>query len=216
MRNSRDVLLSISFGMLLGVSAIAHAGSSVKLSWSIPTTRENGQALATSELTGYELYYTTDDPNVTGTVNVSGGTTSSYTVQNLAGGNYHFAMSAIDAGGLKSKLSTVADITLAASTAVPSVPTITTTTASSTTISVSWSIPKTRVDGTPLSVSELAGYKVNLFRGYTLITSVAISGGNVSNYVISNVSSGTYAVVLMAVDTAGKNSSLAHQLITVK
>lgn len=139
-----DVWLSVSLSMLLGVSAATHAASSAKLSWTVPTARESGQVLAASELNGYELYYTTDDPSVTGTIKVSGGSTSTYTVQNLAPGNYHFAVSAIDVNGLKSKLSIVADMALAASTTTTSTGTGTT---SSTTTSSSGSSGATGATG---------------------------------------------------------------------
>jgi hypothetical protein len=81
------------------------------LTWQVPTTRANGQALTASELSGYEIYYTTDNPNVSGTFTVSGGTTTTYDANNLAAGTYYFAMSAVDSTGAKSALSTVVTVT---------------------------------------------------------------------------------------------------------
>lgn len=223
MRVSKIACLSMVFGCLLGGSALAQAASSVKLSWGIPTTRENGQALPVSELTGYELYYTTDDPAVTGSVKVSGGATATYTVSNLAAGNYHFAISAVDSKGLKSKLSPIADVKVLASTAAPSVPTSTkvavastTTTSSLKLLNVSWVPPKTRTDGTPLTTAELSGYKITLsdfFFGSTINASV--SGGSVTSYAMPNISSGFYVAKLSAIDKTGKQSASAYYYISL-
>lgn len=216
MRVSKIACLSVMFGWMFGGSTLALAASNVKLSWSVPTTRENGQALPTSQLTGYEVYYTTDDPAVTGTVKVSGGTTSSYTVQNLAAGNYHFAIAAVDVTGLKSKLSTIVDVKVAAtSLAAPSVPTSTKVAVASTTtttalksLNVSWVPPKTRTDGTALTTAELSGYKVSLRNFYVGSTvSATVSGGSVTNYAMSNIAKGLYVASVTAIDKNGKQSA---------
>jgi hypothetical protein len=225
MRKLPMTWLSISFGVLLGASAAANAASSVKLSWAAPTARENGQALAVSDLTGYELYYTSDDPTVSGTVQVSGGTTTTYTVQNLAAGTYHFAMASIDATGMKSKLSTVADITLAAaSTAAPNGPSAATATVSSGTvagrknITIGWSIPTARVDGTALAVTDLAGYKIK-FTSFSSakVISGSVSSGSINSYVVTNIpAGGLYIVDVAAIDKSGKQSASTHTFVYVQ
>jgi hypothetical protein len=83
---------------------------SAQISWTIPSTRIDGTPLALSELTGYEIYYTTDDPAVSGKVSVSGGSSASYRATDLKAGNYYFTISAIDSTGLKSAMSTMATI----------------------------------------------------------------------------------------------------------
>jgi len=83
---------------------------SAQLSWTAPTTRADGTPLTSAELAGYEIYYTTDDPAVAGTISVASSTAANYTLSNLAAGNYYFAMSAIDTTGLKSALSAMAPI----------------------------------------------------------------------------------------------------------
>ena len=76
-----------------------------QLSWTAPTIREDGTPLALSELAGYEIYYTSDDPAVAGTITIAGGSEASYVLPNLAAGNYYFTISAIDSEGLKSAMS---------------------------------------------------------------------------------------------------------------
>lgn len=83
-----------------------------KLSWTPPSTRENGTPLAMSELTGYEVYYTSDDLSQSVTVPVSGGSVTTLSVPNLKAGTYHFAISAVDSKGLKSELSSMVSKTL--------------------------------------------------------------------------------------------------------
>jgi hypothetical protein len=86
----------------------APASYSLNLSWSIPSTRENGQPLVLSELTGYEIYYVVDGATATDrTIAVTGGSAVSYRISGLLAGTYSFAISAIDSAGVKSALSGV-------------------------------------------------------------------------------------------------------------
>jgi hypothetical protein len=80
---------------------------SAKVSWTAPSTRQDGQPLALSDLSGYEVYYTTDSSSAGTAIKVSGGTTASYVISNLPAGTYYFAISAIDSTGLKSALSSM-------------------------------------------------------------------------------------------------------------
>jgi hypothetical protein len=82
----------------------------IKLIWTIPTTRQNGQALPIGELKGYEVYYAADNNTSTANdtvVNVSGGSINTSTISKLPAGTYYFSISAIDINGLKSPLSTM-------------------------------------------------------------------------------------------------------------
>lgn len=88
------------------------ASYTATLSWTPPSTREDGSPIALSELTGYEIYYTTDDLTQATTVAVSGGSNTSYSLPSLAAGTYHFAIAAIDSNGLKSSLSGLVSTTL--------------------------------------------------------------------------------------------------------
>lgn len=89
-----------------GTVVTAPTTYTAKLAWTAPSTREDGSALPVSELKGYEIYYTSDDLTQSVTLPISSAGTTSYSVANLKAGTYHFAISAIDSKGLKSKLST--------------------------------------------------------------------------------------------------------------
>lgn len=78
----------------------------LSVKWTIPATRENGQALTLSELSGYEIYYVLDGAGaVDKTILVNGGSVAIYKIANLAPGTYNIAISAVDSNGVKSALS---------------------------------------------------------------------------------------------------------------
>ena len=79
----------------------------IKLSWTPPSTREDGAALSLSELSGYEIYYYMDGTDASqGQVKqVSGGTTTSTDITLSGAGTYYFAIAARDQNGLISNLS---------------------------------------------------------------------------------------------------------------
>ena len=85
--------------------------NNIILSWVAPATRENGEALALSAIAGYEIYYTSDrDRN--SVIVIDGGQITEYSIDGLAADTYHFSISAIDIGGLKSEMSEVISISL--------------------------------------------------------------------------------------------------------
>ena len=77
----------------------------VSLSWTIPSTRENGSPLVLSELSGYEVYYSVENQSKSAVIPVAGATQASLVVRDLPAGTYYFAISAIDSKGVKSALS---------------------------------------------------------------------------------------------------------------
>lgn len=110
------------------------ASQDVSISWTPPTTRADGTALSTSDLAGYEIYYTTDvampaipDATNTGLVSVSPGSmTTKVITLSLAprttAYKIYFAMSAIDTAGRKSALSNLVVATLSVPISVPGAP----------------------------------------------------------------------------------------------
>jgi hypothetical protein len=86
----------------------------LQLSWSIPTTRENGSALAINELSGYQIYYYPEGSSAGSgeIVNVSGGSTSATQLTVTGSGTYYFAIAAVDQTGTLSNLSNYVSVTL--------------------------------------------------------------------------------------------------------
>lgn len=79
-------------------------GSAV-LSWSVPTTRADGQPLAMSELSGYEVYMLSESTGESRVITIDDPLSTTQTIDGLTPDTYHFAVTAIDASGLISELS---------------------------------------------------------------------------------------------------------------
>ena len=80
--------------------------------------------------------------------------------------------------------------------------------ASTGSFSVSWTAPTTRSDGSPISPSEIDGYRV--YYGPTAGNypdSVLISDGSVTSAVINDVPGGDYQVVMTTIDADGRESA---------
>ncbi|ARN75004.1 fibronectin type III domain-containing protein [Oceanicoccus sagamiensis] len=80
--------------------------TSVTLSWSIPTTRLNGDPLTIAELAGYEIYYYLEGDDSNGDIiTINDGSATSQDIILTAPGTYNFAIATIDADGLESEIS---------------------------------------------------------------------------------------------------------------
>lgn len=74
--------------------------SSVVLSWVPPATNAFGEPLDASDISGYEVYYSSQDAlNSDGEIlYVDMGTTTEVTINALSAGTYQFAIAAIESG----------------------------------------------------------------------------------------------------------------------
>jgi VCBS repeat-containing protein len=81
-------------------------------------------------------------------------------------------------------------------------------------ISLSWVAPVEREDGTPISMSEIAGYRVYYGTSQGNYTKqVEIAGSSTMQATLSNLASGTYYIVVTTYDVDGRES--AHsQMVT--
>gem|GEM_PF-715447 len=81
------------------------------LSWTPPTTREDGSALV--DLAGYKIYYGTQSGNYTEVVDVPTAGVTEYMIEGLAPGTYYFVVTAYDTAGNESPPSNEATKTVA-------------------------------------------------------------------------------------------------------
>ena len=75
---------------------------------------------------------------------------------------------------------------------------------------LSWSIPTTRANGTPLTPNELAGYEIYVLSessGESMV--LTVHDPLVSSYTVSGMSPGIYHFSMSAQDTTGKLSALS-------
>ena len=80
-------------------------------------------------------------------------------------------------------------------------------------IHLSWTAPLEREDNQPISLSEIAGYKVYYgTEENTYPHSIDISNGAASDHTIENLSSGTYYLTLTTYDTAGRESKPSEEI----
>jgi len=74
-------------------------------------------------------------------------------------------------------------------------------------ISLSWVAPVEREDNAPISLSEIAGYKI--YYGPTqgqYPDNITINDGSAVDYTFQNFTAGTYYFVVTTIDTAGRES----------
>jgi hypothetical protein len=78
-------------------------------------------------------------------------------------------------------------------------------------VSLSWVAPSTRTDGSVLSMSEIAGYRI--YRGTTsgnLQAVLDLNDGYINSYVMQNQESGVYYFAVTAYDNDGNESNLSN------
>ena len=75
------------------------------LSWSVPTTRADGQPLTMSELAGYEVHMLSESTGESRVITIDDPLSTARTIDGLTPDTHHFAVTAIDASGLISDLS---------------------------------------------------------------------------------------------------------------
>ena len=92
----------------IAVSALAEGRATV--SWTAPTENTDGSAL--TDLAGFTIRYGRSADELTESVAVSNPSLSSYVVENLGAGEWHFAVVAVNRAGVESPLSNVATKTV--------------------------------------------------------------------------------------------------------
>jgi hypothetical protein len=111
-----EIVISVSDGMdsrslpEFAVNVVAQSNGSAALAWDPPTENTDGSAL--TNLKGYRIHYGTQSGNYTSTVTVNSPGITSYLIENLAPGEYYFAISAITTSGAESDLSGEASKTI--------------------------------------------------------------------------------------------------------
>jgi hypothetical protein len=80
------------------------------LSWDAPTTTTTGSAL--TDLSGYHIYYGTDQNNLAESVSLNGVGVQTYVIDNLGSGTWFFAIKAVTSAGVESPLSDVVSKTI--------------------------------------------------------------------------------------------------------
>jgi hypothetical protein len=78
-------------------------------------------------------------------------------------------------------------------------------------INLSWVAPVEREDGTPISMSEIAGYRVYYGASQGNYTNeVEIADSNTMQVTLSNLTTGTYYIAVTTIDTDGRESGFSQ------
>ncbi|MET0088689.1 MAG: putative Ig domain-containing protein [Candidatus Thiodiazotropha sp.] len=101
------------------------------------------------------------------------------------------------------------DVTLAAfSIRVNTVEVAAATTGS---MSLRWTAPSTRIDGTPLNLADIDGYTIYVGTSQSnLQMYVDVNRGDISSYTIDDIELGNYYVAISAYDVSGRASGLSN------
>ena len=112
-RTSRNTSCSTATGNLSPWSGIVSGGTvpdapvvgSAVLNWTRPTLNDNGTVL--TDLAGYRIVYGQNPAALTSTIQINNTALTTYTVQGLTNGTWHFAMKAFKAGNVESAQSNI-------------------------------------------------------------------------------------------------------------
>jgi len=77
----------------------------VNLSWTAPSQREDNEPISLSEISGYKVYYGTEERRYPQSVDIRDGSATGYIFRNLSAGTYHFALTTYDSAGRESQYS---------------------------------------------------------------------------------------------------------------
>jgi hypothetical protein len=81
-------------------------------------------------------------------------------------------------------------------------------------ITLSWVAPSTRFDGTALSLSEIAGYRIYMGASTNSLAPVLdLEDGTLERYVMEDLENGTYYFAITAYDTAGSESDFSNIVV---
>jgi hypothetical protein len=81
-------------------------------------------------------------------------------------------------------------------------------------VSLSWAAPSEREDSKPLSLSEIAGYKIYYGTSTKAYSDhIIIDHGSTDSYTFNNLTAGAYYFAITTFDTAGRESQHSTEII---
>jgi hypothetical protein len=105
-----DILIAVSDGtdtatlpaFTISVNPLQGQTGRFNLTWTAPVTRADGTSLSLSEIGGYRIYYGTAAGSYPVSIDITDGSATSATVDNLPLGSYHAVMTTYDSKGRES------------------------------------------------------------------------------------------------------------------
>lgn len=108
-----NISISVSDGKVsaalspFAIAVTAISNGRATLSWTAPTENTDGSTLA--NLSGYRIRYGTNAASLTQTITIDNVSVTTYVVENLAPATWYFAVTAVNAAGVESAYSNVAN-----------------------------------------------------------------------------------------------------------
>lgn len=111
----KSILVLLTFLLSLFLSACSGGGgdatdATAGLSWSAPSEREDGSALAFSAIAGYRIYYGLETGIYTGKIDINDHTTTEAQLSSLPSDKYFVVITTIDTDGRESVFSSEVEI----------------------------------------------------------------------------------------------------------
>ncbi len=84
------------------------------------------------------------------------------------------------------------------------------------TLSLSWTAPVSRADGSPISLAEIGGYRIHYGTAAGTYThTFNVSDGSLQTTTLSGLAAGTWYLVMTTVDTNGLESASSAEVVKV-
>jgi type IV pilus biogenesis protein CpaD/CtpE len=81
-------------------------------------------------------------------------------------------------------------------------------------VTLRWTAPTTRSDGTYLESSDLAGYRIYMGNSSNNLSPlVDLNDSNITEYLVANLSAGSYYFAISAYDTDGQEGQLSQAVL---
>jgi hypothetical protein len=84
------------------------------------------------------------------------------------------------------------------------------------TLDLAWTAPVTRADGSPISLSEIGGYRIHYgMTAGAYTNTVNVNDGSLQATTLGGMTPGTYHLVMTTIDTNGLASAYSPELVKV-
>lgn len=180
---------------------------SATISWEIPTTRVNGEALPLSSIGGYQVLFRQTNQTSYTEIMVYDETQTSLSIDNIGSGEYEFLIASFDTEDIFSAYSSpyvtqLGDVNSGDGSDIGGGTGGNDGSVQIISAEIDWAAPTTRRDGQQLSQSEIGGYQI-LYRKTDEMqyTEVTIADRAASSHLLQEIQTGEYEFMIASYDT---------------